>query len=83
MTVDQATDHFNRTLRGGEPPHEKWSKVRGFHTLRHSVASILASKGVDQRYIDRILGHQTEAMRKRYQHLFPQGIKTAVSALLE
>jgi len=68
VTVDQATDHFKRTVAG----HKKWSKVRGFHTLRHSVASILASKGVDQRYIDRVLGHQTEATRKRYQHLFPK-----------
>jgi integrase len=83
LTVDQATWHFNNTLRGGAQPHEKWSKIRGFHTLRHSVASILASKGVDQRYIDLIIGHHTEAMRKRYQHLFPQGVKTAVSLLLE
>jgi integrase len=78
LTIDQATDHLRRTLR----PHEKWGKVRGFHTLRHSVASILASKGVDQRYIDRVLGHQTEAMRKRYQHLFPKGVKHAIEQLL-
>src|SRR5271157_4927072 len=78
VTVDQATDHFKRTVAG----HKKWSKVRGFHTLRHSVASILASKGVDQRYIDRVLGHQTEAMRKRYQHLFPKGVKQAIEQLL-
>jgi integrase len=83
MTVDQATDHLKRTLRGGSPPHEKWSKIRGFHTLRHSVASILASKGVDQRYIDRIIGHHTEAMRQRYQHLFPKGVKQAIGILLD
>ena len=80
LTVDQATDHFKRTLR--LPPHPKWSKIRGFHTLRHSVASILASKGVDQRYIDKIIGHHTEAMRKRYQHLFPKGASLAISSLL-
>jgi integrase len=82
VTVDQATDHFKRTLRDHEPAHEKWSKVRGFHTLRHSVASILASNGVDQRYIDKIIGHHTEAMRKRYQHLFPRGVKQAISMLI-
>jgi integrase len=81
-TVDQATDHFKRTLRGGDSPHERWSRVRGFHTLRHSVASILASRGVDQRYIDKIIGHHTEAMRKRYQHLFPKGVKQAIGELL-
>lgn len=75
VTVSQATDHFKRTLRNPEPAHEKWAKIRGFHTLRHSVASILASNGVDQRYIDKIIGHHTEAMRKRYQHLFPKGVK--------
>jgi integrase len=78
LTIDQATDHFKRAMSG----HEKWSKVRGFHTLRHSVASILASKGVDQRYIDLVLGHQTEAMRKRYQHLFPKGVKHAIEQLV-
>ena len=56
--------------------------MRGFHTLRHSVASILASKGVDQRYIDKIIGHHTEAMRQRYQHLFPKGVKQAIEQLL-
>jgi integrase len=78
LTVDQATDHFNRTLMG----HKKWSRVRGFHTLRHSVASILASKGIDQRYIDKILGHHADAMRKRYQHLFPKGVSEAINSLL-
>jgi len=78
LAVNQATDHFKRTLRG----HEKWSKIPGFHTLRHSVASILASRGTDQRYIDKIIGHQTEAMRKRYQHLFPKGARDAIDGLL-
>jgi integrase len=78
ITIHQATDHLRRTLRA----HTKWARVRGFHTFRHSVASILASKGVDQRYIDRVLGHQTEAMRKRYQHLFPKGVKHAIEQLL-
>ncbi|WP_165071929.1 tyrosine-type recombinase/integrase [Paludisphaera rhizosphaerae] len=78
LNVDQATDHLARLLR--DDP--RWSKIRGFHTLRHSVASILASKGVDQRYIDRVLGHQTEAMRRRYQHLMPRGVKAAIDELL-
>jgi len=47
-----------------------WFKV-GFHTYRHSFASNLAAAGVDQRIIDEFMGHQTEAMRKRYRHLFP------------
>jgi site-specific recombinase XerD len=49
----------------------KWSVMKGYHVLRHSFASNLALKGVDQRVIDELMGHETEAMRRRYRHLFP------------
>jgi integrase len=78
ITKDEATDHLKRTLRRSE----QWKHVPGFHTFRHSFASILASRGHDQRVIDRLLGHQTEAMRKRYQHLFPRQRRAAVDDLL-
>jgi integrase len=78
LTESQATDHLNRTLA----EHDKWCHIPGFHTFRHSFASILASKGVDQRIIDRYMGHQTEEMRKRYQHLFPQTLRRAIDELL-
>lgn len=78
LTPFQATDALNRVLAS----HPKWSKVPGFHTFRHSLASILASKGVDQRYVDKLLGHSTEAMRRRYQHLLPKGAKDAIEGLL-
>ncbi|WP_240911569.1 site-specific integrase [Paludisphaera soli] len=77
VRADTASEKFKEALSG----HPKWSKVRGFHVLRHSVASVLASEGVDQRYIDKILGHQTEAMRKRYQHLTPGKVKAAIGRL--
>jgi integrase len=60
------TKGFRRSLKGS-----KWVRLRGFHVLRHSFASNLAAKGIDQRVIDEFMGHQTEAMRKRYRHLFP------------
>jgi len=44
----------------------------GLHCLRHSFASNLAAQGVDARLIDHYMGHQTEEMRSRYQHLFPE-----------
>lgn len=53
----------------------------GVHSLRHSLASNLASQGVDQRVIDDILGHQTEEMRKRYQHLTPDSKTDALVGL--
>jgi integrase len=49
-----------------------WQVVQGYHVLRHSFASNCALKGVDQRVIDSWMGHQTEAMRRRYRHLFPE-----------
>ncbi|HJZ54022.1 MAG TPA: tyrosine-type recombinase/integrase, partial [Gemmataceae bacterium] len=51
----------------------------GFHTYRHSFASNLAAAGVDQRVIDEFMGHTTEAMRKRYRHLFPQARRSAIT----
>lgn len=52
----------------------------GFHSYRHSFASNLAAAGVDQRVIDEFMGHTTEAMRKRYRHLFPSAKRSAIMA---
>lgn len=73
LTVSQAHYHFQHTLRGSRwertlPSGEK-RIVIGFHTFRHSFASNLAMHGVDQRIIDAWMGHQTQKMRERYQHL--------------
>lgn len=78
LTVDQARVQFFKTLRDS-----KWDVIRGFHVFRHSYASNLATKCVDQRIIDKHMGHQTEEMRKRYQHLAPEVCKRAVEALSE
>ncbi len=67
LTTNEATDHFKRTLKS-----TKWQVVRGFHIFRHSFASNAAAAGVDQRIIDEWMGHQTDEMRRRYRHLFPQ-----------
>jgi integrase len=53
----------------------------GFHTLRHSFSSNLARAGVDDRTIDYFMGHQSEEMRRRYQHLFPQTKGEAIGRL--
>lgn len=62
LTPYEAHDHFKRTLAQSE-----WNTMRGWHVLRHSFCSALAAKGVDQRVIDDIMGHQTEDMRRRYR----------------
>jgi integrase len=66
VTAVDAGVQFRSTVR-----NSKWDVLRGWHVFRHSFASNLAAKGVDQRFIDEFLGHQTEEQRRRYRHLFP------------
>ena len=79
LTRNEAHHHLKNTLAG----HEKWSKLRGYHVFRHSFISALANKGVDQRIIDDIVGHQTESMRRRYRHLYPEVKANAVNSAFE
>jgi len=76
LTRSEAHDHLKRTLSG-----TKWARIRGFHVFRHSFASNLAAGGVDQRMIDEWMGHQTDEMRKRYRHLFPDQQQKAIDSV--
>ena len=67
LSVQTTQKAFVRVLKDS-----KWSVLKGWHTLRHSWVSIMASKGIDQRIIDDCIGHTTEQQRRRYRHLFPQ-----------
>jgi integrase len=74
VTKDEAHDHFKRTVADS-----KWQVLRGYHVLRHSFISALASQGVDQRVIDEVVGHQSEGQRKRYRHLYPGVMREAIT----
>jgi integrase len=76
ITVRQATDYLRRCLTG-----TAWGKIRGWHVFRHSFISNCASRGIDQRMIDAWSGHQTEEMRRRYTHLFPDSQQEAMRKL--
>jgi len=76
VTRNEATDHFERTLA-----ESKWTVVRGWHAFRHSFASNCAAAGIDQRLIDEWLGHQTEEMRRRYRHCFPNQQEKAIQTV--
>lgn len=76
LTVKDATHHLNWTLKG-----TKWECIPGWHVFRHSFISICASRGIDQRMIDAWTGHQTEEMRKRYRHLFPNVQQMALQSV--
>jgi integrase len=69
----EAHNYFQRGLR-----ISKWAVLKGWHVFRHSFISALASKGVDQRIIDDLVGHSTEEQRRRYRHLFPDVKQQAV-----
>jgi integrase len=76
MLPRMASKYFRQTVKGS-----KWNVLRGYHTFRHSLASIMASKGKDQRIIDSILGHSTEDMTRRYRHMFPSSQREAMDDL--
>jgi integrase len=82
LEKNRANRCFWRPLRGNAwclDSKRNWFKI-GFHTYRHSFASNLAAAGVDQRIIDEFMGHTTEAMRKRYRHLFPKDRRSAIES---
>ncbi|MBQ8465274.1 MAG: site-specific integrase [Alphaproteobacteria bacterium] len=52
-----------------------------FHTLRHTFASWLAMDGVDINTISELMGHATLEMTKRYMHLAPNKLDSAITCL--
>jgi len=65
---DVVHNHFKQTLS-----RSKWSKMRGWHCLRHSFASNCAANGIDQRVINAWMGHAGNGseIERRYRHLIP------------
>jgi integrase len=52
----------------------------GFHVLRHSHASFMASRGVPLQVIGEQLGHADGRMTKRYSHLAPSYVADTIRA---
>ena len=52
-----------------------------FHDLRHTFASWLVQHGVDLYVVQRLLGHKTGEMTRRYAHLAPDNLRTAINSL--
>ncbi|RLA84268.1 MAG: hypothetical protein DRG40_06000 [Deltaproteobacteria bacterium] len=63
--------------RGVEDPRERVV----FHTLRHTFASWLASRGTPLHVIQKLLGHRTIRMTERYSHLLPSAEKEAIKGI--
>lgn len=76
ITRDQAVHYWREMFRG-----TRFERLRGYHVLRHSFASNLAAAGVRADLIDRWMGHQTQEMRERYRHFFPQEETESIARL--
>lgn len=53
----------------------------GWHTLRHTFASELATRGASASAIQRLLGHSTLAMTERYVHVGEASLREAIGLL--
>lgn len=76
LTPHQATHYFDEIIKGS-----KWAVLKGWHPLRHSFASNLASAGVHQAIINAWMGHMTVEMQARYQHLKKADKSSAMASL--
>ncbi len=75
-------DRTSREAFAAVTKKSKWSVLHGYHIFRHSFASNLARSGrASAAEIDELMGHQTEEMRYRYQHLYPEDKTRAVNLL--
>ena len=73
LTEAMATHYLRWTLDGS-----RWEVMRGFHCLRHSFISNLASRGISERIIMSLAGHLNRETTRRYAHLIPSTVQDAV-----
>ena len=53
---------------------------KSFHALRHSFVSMMANAGIPDEVRQKLTGHASPALHKRYTH-FVQPLKIAIGAL--
>lgn len=71
-----------RTKEEPDNIHRKRSIVRyGFHSFRHTFASLLMNSGTNQVTVSRLLGHTSLDMTNRYLHVADTAIIQAVNSL--
>jgi integrase len=68
--------------RGGAPAMVHRSTLR-MHDLRHSYASVLASRGMSLPVIGALLGHTAPQTTARYAHLLDEALRAATETVAE
>lgn len=66
---------WNKILKDNNLPHKK------FHSLRHTYATLLLTKGVDLLTVSKLLGHSSIQITEIYTHVIPALKVTAVNKL--
>ncbi|MEM4511391.1 MAG: tyrosine-type recombinase/integrase [Nanopusillaceae archaeon] len=80
---------FNISTRQVERIVKKYAKLANInkkvtpHVLRHSLATMLLSNGVDIRYIQEILGHSSLSITQIYTHVIPSKLKEIYEKVFE
>jgi integrase len=68
--------------RGGKPKTD-WRPTVRLHDLRHTYASVLASRGLSLPVIGALLGHTQPQTTARYAHLLDDPLRAATEAVAE
>ncbi|MCO5164835.1 MAG: site-specific integrase [Planctomycetes bacterium] len=79
LRKDTAIDVLRRCLDSAGLPRRK---RMGWHTLRHTFASQLATNGAPLHVVQALLGHSDIRTTMRYAHLSPSTLAEAVSSLI-
>lgn len=67
--------HWNYFLKENDLP------IKKFHSLRHTYATLLLSKGVELITVSKLLGHSSTQITEIYSHVIPQLKTSAVNKL--
>ena len=81
IKVEYVRKAFARAVAATDAIKPERKPTVTLHVLRHTAASILATAGVSEFVIGRVLGQSSASVRARYQHLFPETARGAADVL--
>jgi len=82
LNPDNGPFDSQRLIRQLEKVRERANlRSFGWHTLRHTFATQLATKGAPLHVVQMLLGHSTITMTMRYAHVAPSTLRSAIDLL--